>query len=128
MSTLRRPHARAAAAALGALAVASPATVATAQTDDGHPHYQRATASWYGPGFYGHKTACGKTLTPGTPGVANKHLPCGTKVTLRYRGQAATVPVIDRGPYVGGRQFDLTARTKRSLRFRSTGTVRYAVR
>ena len=50
------------------------------------------------------------------------------KVTLRYRGQAATVPVIDRGPYVGGRQFDLTARTKRSLRFRSTGTVRYAVR
>jgi rare lipoprotein A (peptidoglycan hydrolase) len=85
--------------------------------------YRRAAASWYGPGLYGNKLACGGTLTPGTVGVANKTLPCGTKVTLRYRGHTATVPVIDRGPYAAGRDYDLTERTKHKLHFGSTGTV-----
>jgi rare lipoprotein A len=85
--------------------------------------YRRAAASWYGPGFYGRRTACGRTMSPGILGVANKTLPCGTRVTLRYRGRSVTVPVIDRGPYAGGRVYDLTAATKRKLRFGSTGTV-----
>ena len=63
------------------------------------------------------------TLTPGTLGVANKTLPCGTKVTLRYHGRSVRVPVIDRGPYSGNREFDLTAATKARLGFASTGTV-----
>ena len=62
-------------------------------------------------------------LTPGTLGVAHKSLPCGTKVTLRYRGRTVRVRVIDRGPYVGAREFDLTAATKQRLGFGSTGTV-----
>ena len=85
--------------------------------------YRRAAASWYGPGLYGNKLACGGTLTPGTLGVANKTLPCGTKVTLRYHGHTATVPVVDRGPYAAGRDYDLTAATKNRLHFGSTGTV-----
>jgi rare lipoprotein A len=85
--------------------------------------YRKAAASWYGPGFYGRRTACGRTMSPGILGVANKTLPCGTRVTLRYRGRSVTVPVIDRGPYAGGRVYDLTAATKRRLRFGSTGTV-----
>lgn len=85
--------------------------------------YRRALASWYGPGLYGGHLACGGTLTPGTLGVANKSLPCGTKVTLHYRGRTVRVPVIDRGPYVGAREFDLTAATKQKLGFGSTGTV-----
>jgi hypothetical protein len=85
--------------------------------------YRTASASWYGPGLYGNKLACGGTLTPGTVGVANKTLPCGTKVTLRYRGRSVTVPVVDRGPYVGGRTYDLTPGTKQRLRFGSTGVV-----
>src|SRR4051794_36925114 len=48
--------------------------------------FRHAYASWYGPGLYGGHLACGGTLTPGTLGVANKSLPCGAKVTLRYRG------------------------------------------
>ena len=80
-------------------------------------------ATWYGPGFYGHRTACGGTLSPGRVGVANKTLPCGTRVRLRYRGRTVTAPVIDRGPYAGGRTYDLTAATKQRLRFGSTGTV-----
>jgi hypothetical protein len=85
--------------------------------------YRLAGASWYGPGFYGGHLACGGTLGAGTLGVANKTLPCGSKVTLRYKGRSVTVPVIDRGPYVGGRDFDLTAATKQKLGFGSTGTV-----
>ena len=80
-------------------------------------------ASYYGPGLYGNKLACGGTLTPGTVGVANKSLPCGTRVTLRNRGRTLTVRVIDRGPYVSGRYYDLTEATKRKLRFGSTGNV-----
>jgi rare lipoprotein A len=85
--------------------------------------YRRALASWYGPGLYGGHLACGGTLTPGTLGVANKTLPCGTKVTLHYRGRTVRVPVVDRGPYVGAREFDLTAATRARLGFGSTGTV-----
>jgi rare lipoprotein A (peptidoglycan hydrolase) len=85
--------------------------------------YRPALASWYGPGLYGGHLGCGGTLTPSKLGVANKSLPCGTKVTLRYHGRSVTVPVIDRGPYAGAREFDLTAATKRKLRFGSTGTV-----
>ena len=85
--------------------------------------YRRAVASWYGPGLYGGKLACGGTLTAGTVGVAHKTLPCGTKVTLRYRGRMVRVPVVDRGPFVGGREFDLTAATRYKLRFGSTGMV-----
>ena len=85
--------------------------------------YRPAQASWYGPGLYGNGLACGGTLTPGTIGVAHKSLPCGTQLTLRYHGNSVKVEVIDRGPYVGGREFDLTAATKQRLGFPSTGTV-----
>ncbi len=80
-------------------------------------------ASWYGPGLYGNKLGCGGTLRVGTVGVAHKRLPCGTKVVFRYRGRTATIRVVDRGPYVGGREWDLTAAAKRKLGFGSTGTV-----
>jgi hypothetical protein len=85
--------------------------------------YRAAAASYYGPGLYGNGVACGGTLLPGTLGVANKTLPCGTKVKLRYRGHTVTVPVIDRGPYVAGRDFDLTEATRERLRFPGVGTV-----
>jgi hypothetical protein len=85
--------------------------------------FRRAVASYYGPGLYGGALACGGTLTPGTIGVAHKTLPCGTKLTLRVGGRQVVARVVDRGPYVGGREFDLTAATKYRLGFGSTGTV-----
>jgi hypothetical protein len=85
--------------------------------------YRRAAASYYGPGLYGNQLACGGTLTPGTIGVANKTLPCGTKVRLHYRGRSIRVRVIDRGPYSGDREYDLTEATKERLGFGSTGNV-----
>ena len=88
--------------------------------------YRSASASWYGPGLYGNPLGCGGTLTPGTVGVAHKTLPCGTKLTLRHRGHVVRTRVIDRGPFVAGREFDLTAATKAKLGFGSTGTVQVA--
>ena len=82
--------------------------------------YRLAGASWYGGGG---GTACGEQLTSSTLGVANKTLPCGTLVTLRYDGHTVRVPVIDRGPYVAGREYDLTEATKRALGFGDTGSV-----
>lgn len=85
--------------------------------------YRPAEASYYGPGLYGNGVACGGTLSPGTLGVAHKTLPCGTRVRLRYRGRAVTVPVIDRGPYVAGRDYDLTEATRERLGFPGVGVL-----
>ncbi len=82
--------------------------------------YRLADASWYGGGG---SLACGGELTSSTLGVANKTLPCGTLVTLRYGGRTVRVPVVDRGPYVEGREFDLTEATKRALGFEGVGEV-----
>lgn len=80
-------------------------------------------ASYYGPGLYGGGVACGGTLKPGTIGVAHKTLPCGTRVTIRYQGKTVVAPVIDRGPYVAGRDYDLTAATRNRLGFGDVGTI-----
>jgi hypothetical protein len=82
--------------------------------------YRLAGASWYGGGG---SLACGGYLTSATMGVANKTLPCGTMVTLRYGGRTVRVPVVDRGPFVAGREFDLTEATKRALGFEGVGLV-----
>jgi rare lipoprotein A len=85
--------------------------------------YRPGQASYYGPGLYGNRTACGQTLTPSTVGVANRWLPCGTKVTFRYHSRVVTTRVIDRGPFHGSRIWDLTYALKRKLGFGSTGVV-----
>jgi rare lipoprotein A len=84
--------------------------------------YLPSVASWYGPTLYGHGTACGEKLTRTILGVANKTLPCGEDVALYYHGRTLTVPVIDRGPYIKGRRYDLTYATAKAL-----GTVRAGV-
>ena len=79
--------------------------------------------SWYGPGLYGNGTACGQRLTKELVGVAHRTLPCGTLVTFRYKGVTLTVPVIDRGPYVSGRTWDLSHGACAKLRHCFTGTI-----
>jgi peptidoglycan lytic transglycosylase len=85
--------------------------------------YKPVTATWYGPGLFGNRTACGSTLTHRTLGVAHKRLPCGTRVALRYRGHTLVVPVIDRGPYSRGVDYDLTYATARKLGMRETSRL-----
>lgn len=77
--------------------------------------WQHAIASYYGPGLEGNGLACGGTLTTHTRGVANKTLPCGTRLQLRFHHRIVNVRVIDRGPFVAGRSFDLTSATAHDL-------------
>ena len=84
--------------------------------------YRRAT--WYGPGLYGNRTACGQRLRRATLGVAHKRLPCGTSVTFYRGGRFITVPVIDRGPFRRGVAWDLTAAAARKLGMGSTTRLR----
>ncbi len=79
--------------------------------------FTESVASWYDDAG---STACG--FHAGL-GVANKVLPCGTKVTFRYGGNTATAVVDDRGPYVGGREWDLNQNTAGALGFGGVGTV-----
>ena len=86
--------------------------------------YRPALATQYGPGFYGHRTACGERLRPDTIGVASRTLKCGTSVAIVYDGRMLVVPVIDRGPYANHADWDLTMATSRALGI--SGTVEIA--
>jgi rare lipoprotein A (peptidoglycan hydrolase) len=79
--------------------------------------YQATVASWY---FDGGNTACGFHARYG---VANRYLPCGTKVKFFYGGRSVTAVVDDRGPYVGGRTWDLSQNTAAALGFGGVDTV-----
>ncbi|HEY0444084.1 MAG TPA: RlpA-like double-psi beta-barrel domain-containing protein [Candidatus Limnocylindrales bacterium] len=83
--------------------------------------------SWYGPGFYGRRTACGLALTTSLVGVANRTLPCGTIVKFRNpaNGRTVSMPVVDRGPYVAGRQWDLTGGACLALGHCYTGPIEW---
>lgn len=86
-------------------------------------------ASWYGPGFYGNKTACGQLYTPEIVGVAHRTLPCGTLITITSpKGITLTVPVIDRGPFIKGRSLDLSNATRAGLQCSDLCHVRMVVR
>jgi len=95
---------------------------------DKNPWRTDRNISWYGPGFIGNGTACGQTLTRSLVGVAHRTLPCGTKLQFRYGGRTVTLPVVDRGPYVSGRTFDLTVGACKKLGHCFTGSIewRYA--
>jgi len=82
------------------------------------------TASWYGPGFFENRLPCWQWLKanglpiqflPDTWGVAHKTLPCGTMLVLTHGPNTITVPVVDRGPYIAGRELDLSPIVKAAL-------------
>jgi hypothetical protein len=105
--------------------LASPAPIALLETttdqeattgDVGAMAWKSAVASSYGPGLWGNRTACGQTLYTTTIGVAHRTMACGTR--LKFQGKNGVIvaaTVIDRGPYVDGRTFDLTQATVQKM-------------
>jgi rare lipoprotein A (peptidoglycan hydrolase) len=85
----------------------------------------RGEASFYGPGFYGNRTANGEIYRPGTMTAAHKNLPFGTrvKVTNLNNGRSTVVRINDRGPYVGGRIIDLSETAADAIGMRSSGVA-----
>ena len=110
----------------GAAAVAYDPTVPAGQ-DIAFGGMRSAGATWYGPGLYGNRTACGQILQPGTIGVAHRSLPCGTAVRFVHHGRSLVTRVIDRGPFTDGNAWDLTNGARLALSFEDAGRIRYAV-
>ncbi|MCK8115227.1 septal ring lytic transglycosylase RlpA family protein [Anaerosoma tenue] len=96
----------------------------TAPTGSG---WRSARVSWYGPGFYGNTMAGGGTLQPNSMVVAHRSLPFGTRIEFSYKGRTCVAVVQDRGPFVGGRTFDLGPGTAKALGFGGVGTVDYRI-
>jgi rare lipoprotein A len=74
----------------------------------GEAEAETVVSSWYGPGFEGNPTASGEPYRAGEYTAAHRSLPFGTQLLVTYGGQQAVVRVTDRGPYVAGRDIDLS--------------------
>jgi len=75
---------------------------------------------------YGLGLACGGLLGVNQIGVAHKTAPCGTLIDFTYNGRTLQVPVVDRGPYIAGREWDLTGATARALGFPGLGSIEWS--
>ena len=106
-----------------AVAIASESTPPADFGQTSFTVYRLQRASWYGPGFFGHRTACGQKLTRRLVGVAHRKLPCGTKIAISYRGKTLETVVVDQGPFVRGVSWDLTQATAQALGISSTTSI-----
>ena len=86
---------------------------------------QKGTASWYGPGFHGRRTASGERFNPGAMTAAHRSLPFGTKLKVvnEKNGRSVVVRVNDRGPFARNRMIDLATGPAQELGLTSTGTA-----
>jgi rare lipoprotein A (peptidoglycan hydrolase) len=91
----------------------------------GAKHNLSGTASWYGPGFHGKRTASGEIYDQNRLTAAHKTLPLGSKarVTNLENGSAVEVEINDRGPFVEGRIIDLSRAAAGALGFVKSGTA-----
>jgi rare lipoprotein A (peptidoglycan hydrolase) len=90
---------------------------------------QVGTASWYGPGFHGRETASGETFDQHALTAAHRTLPLGTeaKVTNLDTGQSVQVTINDRGPYVPGRQLDLSQAAAQKIGLTKKGVAKVKI-
>lgn len=90
----------------------------------GEPHCKagEVRASWYG-AESGRKTATGMHFNGRQMIVAHKTLRFGTRVRFTYRGRSIVLPVLDRGPYIRGRVFDLSEAAARALGTKAAGVA-----
>ena len=118
-------------AALAALAITRrdagshnnlPGAVAVPGTENG---YYTAKAAPYGPTAAHRRTACGQPFLKSTEGVAHPVLPCGVRLYIRFQGKEVLTQVVDRGPNVPGREFDITKALADRLDLHSTQTIEW---
>ena len=90
---------------------------------------QVGTASWYGPGFHGRKTASGETFNQHAFTAAHRSLPLGTTaiVTNLETGKSVRVKINDRGPYVRGRKIDLSHAAAQRLGMKKMGVTKVKI-
>jgi rare lipoprotein A len=86
---------------------------------------EEGTASWYGPGFHGKRTANGETFDMRAMTAAHKILPLGTmvRVTNKNNGRSLVLRINDRGPFVHDRVIDLSRGAAEKLDVVAKGTA-----
>src|ERR671916_203552 len=83
-------------------------TVASIALSTGKAEAEPAVSSWYGPGLEGAVMSSGEVFRAGERTAAHPSLPFGTQLLVSYGGRQAVVRITDRGPFVGGRDLDLS--------------------
>jgi rare lipoprotein A (peptidoglycan hydrolase) len=97
--------------------------------EDDYPQPKLGRASYYGYGFAGRRTASGDRFHPDELTAAHRFLPLGTKVrvTNLVNGRSVLVTINDRGPYVRGRNIDLSLGAARELGMLSCGVTQVLI-
>jgi rare lipoprotein A (peptidoglycan hydrolase) len=123
------------AAGLGAVTLlAAVLALALTRGDDNSSHgklpaaagnWYRALAAPYVETAQPKRGACGVVIGPQTMGVANPVLPCGVKIYIEYGGKQVLTQVIDRGPDVPGREFDVTRALAKMIGLSGTRTINW---
>jgi rare lipoprotein A (peptidoglycan hydrolase) len=99
-----------------------PRAVVVPGTENG---YYTAKAAPYAPTKSRQRTACGQPFLKTTEGVAHPVLPCGVRLYIRFRGREVLTQVVDRGPNVPGREFDITKTLANRLDLHGTQTIQW---
>ena len=98
--------------AVAAIAISTPAEA------------RRVKASWYSQGTH---VACrlngSNRFHPDAMTAAHRRLPCGSKVRITYRGRSVTVTINDRGPFIRGREIDLSRGAARAIGLTHAGVA-----
>ena len=76
---------------------------------------QTMLASYYGRELEGNSTASGEPFDADAYTAAHKTLPLGTRLRVSLGGESVVVTVNDRGPYVAGRDLDLSLAAARAI-------------
>jgi len=117
-------------AATSAIVERKPTTAARQHVTPASIKYSAVgVASWYGDDFHGRPTANGETFNMNSLSAAHPSLPlpCNVRVTNLLNHRSIVVRVNDRGPYVGGRVIDVSAKTAKVLGFYDDGLSKVKV-
>jgi rare lipoprotein A (peptidoglycan hydrolase) len=88
------------------------------------PYYTSSAAPYAStPGH--RRTACGQAFTPQLQGIAHPTLPCGVKIYILFHGHAVLTDVVDRGPTLPGRDFDITKGLADRIGLHGTQTIKW---
>ena len=107
-------------------AVRSSGVSAAPRVPDGVPRgtdVRTMVASYYANVLEGNPTASGDPYEPGRYTAAHKSLPLGTELRVAYGGEAVEVVVNDRGPFVEGRDIDLSLAAAEEIGLVGPGTA-----
>ncbi len=108
--------------------LASGAVVAYLAASAGKANAEPVVSSWYGPGLEGNPTASGEPFRSEDYTAAHRSLPFGTKLLVTYGQRQTVVRVTDRGPYVAGRDMDLSQAAAQEIGLTTAGADAVDVR